>query len=365
MKQYLNMHQKLQNPSPQTIAIVRSLPGLGDLLCFVPALRALRSSFPEAQIMLVGLPSAIQFVQRFHQYIDHWLEFPGYPGIPEILVQSHRTVAFLTQMQQLNIDLALQMHGNGICMNALTLLLGAKQSAGFFPSGHYCPDPDTFMAYPEQEHEIWRHLRLLEFLGISLQGSHLEFPIWQSEWQEFKAIALTHNLSLGNYVCIHPGASVSSRRWHVHNFATVADRLAAQGHQIVLTGTKAESSLTQAIAQTMQFSAIDLAGKTSLGAIAALLKKSQLLICNDTGISHLAAALRVKSVVVFSNSDPQRWAPLDRQRHRVVKVCPVECRSSDPEPLASDPTLFPSSAAITAVVANAVDLLKQEFAYAS
>jgi ADP-heptose:LPS heptosyltransferase len=365
MKQHLDMHQKLQNPLPQTIVIVRSLPGLGDLLCFVPALRALRSHFSKAQITLVGLPWATQFVQRFHHYIDNWLEFPGYPGIPETSVHPDRIVTFLAQMHQLKADLALQMHGSGIYMNALTLLLGAKQSAGFFPPEHYCPDPSTFMAYPEHEHEIWRHLRLLEFLGIPLQGSHLEFPIRQSEWQEFKTIAHSYDLSVGNYVCIHPGASTSSRRWNPHNFAIVADRLAAQGLQIVLTGTSTETHLTQAVTQAMRFPTIDLAGKTSLGTIAALLKQSKLLICNDTGISHLAAALGVKSVVVFSNSDPQRWAPLDRQRHRIVKVCPVECRQSEPEALASDPTLFPSHTAITAVVMAATDLLHQEFAYAS
>lgn len=365
MKQHLNTYQKLRNPLPQSIVIVRALPGLGDLLCLVPALRALRSSFPVAQITLVGLPGATQFVQRFHHYLDNWLEFPGYPGIPETLVHPDRIVTFLARMQQLNVDLALQMHGNGLCTNALTLLLGAKQSAGFFPMGHYCPDPTTFMAYPEHEHEIWRHLRLLEFLGIPLQSNHLEFPIWQSESQEFQALAQAHDLSPGNYVCVHPGASVSSRRWTTHNFAIVADRLAGQGFQIILTGTKAETSLTQAVAQAMQFPSIDLAGKTNLGTIAALLKESQLLICNDTGISHLAAALGVKSVVVFSNSDPQRWAPLDHQRHRIVQVCPVECRQSEPDLLAADPTLFPSQSATTAVITAATDLLQQEFAYAS
>ncbi|MGI0484552.1 glycosyltransferase family 9 protein [Pantanalinema rosaneae CENA516] len=365
MKQSLNMHQKLQNPSPQTIAIVRALPGLGDLLCLVPALRALRSYFPDAQIMLVGLPWATQFVQRFQHYLDSWVEFPGYPGIPEASVHPQRVAAFLAQMQQLNLDLALQMHGNGICMNALTLLLGAQQSAGFFSDEHYCPDPTTFLAYPEQEHEIWRHLRLLEFLGIPLQGTQLEFPIGQSEWQDFQAIALSHDLRIGSYICIHPGASVSSRRWHPHNFAIVADRLAAQGWQIVLTGSKAEASLTQSVAQAMRFPAIDLVGKTSLGTIAALLKQSQLVVCNDTGISHLAAALRVKSVVVFSNSDPQRWSPLDRQRHRIVQVCPEECRQSDSEYLASDPTLFSSSRTTTAVITAAIKLLEQEVACAS
>ncbi len=74
----------LGEPLPQSIAIVRSLPGLGDLLCAVPAWRSLRAALPEAQITLIGLPSARTFVERFSKYLDDLVEFPGYPGIPEV-----------------------------------------------------------------------------------------------------------------------------------------------------------------------------------------------------------------------------------------------------------------------------------------
>lgn len=335
---------------PQTIVIVRSLPGLGDLLCCVPTLRALRSAFPNSSITLIGLPGSQGFVQRFPHYLNHWLEFPGFPGIPEVVVSPQKVVKFLAQAQAFHFDLALQLHGSGSFINSFVMLLGARQTAGFFPATFSCPDPQTFFPYPDHEPEIWRNLRLLEGLGISLQGDHLEFPLDSADWLEWKTICATHGLAAHSYICLHPGASVSARRWGYEAFAAVGDALAAQGWQIVLTGTTAELELTQAVAQTMRFPAINLAGCTSLGAIAALLKQSRLLICNDTGVSHLATALSVPSVVIFSDSDPHRWAPLDRKLHRIIQ------RSVGGD---IDATVLQQ------VLREATDLLHPEFAYAS
>ncbi|NJN90903.1 MAG: glycosyltransferase family 9 protein [Leptolyngbyaceae cyanobacterium SL_5_14] len=357
---------KTCNLQPQRIVVVRSLPGLGDLLCAVPAFRALRTAFPQAHITLIGLPLARDFVQRFSHYLDEWLEFPGYPGIPEVTGSPQRLTSFLNDVQQSGFDLALQLHGSGIYTNPFTVLLGARVNAGFFIPGQYCPDSEYFFPYPDDQPEIRRNLQLLTSLGISLQGEELEFPLWKSDWQAFEAmrssspsgrIATTHDLQPGRYICIHPGASVSSRRWKPAQFAAVADALAAQGFQIVLTGTAIEAQLTQAVADAMHSPAVDLAGKTSLGAIAALLKQAQLLICNDTGISHLAAALQVKSVVLFSASDPNRWAPLNRHLHRIVTTpqCPTP-DDSIPHPSSLIP--HPST-----LLSHANDLL-QELAYA-
>lgn len=313
----VNKH-RLVEPLPQRIAIVRSLPGLGDLLCAIPAWRSLRAALPEAQITLIGLPWARAFVERYTAYLNDFLEFPGYPGIPEVPPPLTKLPAFFASVQQQSFDLALQMHGSGIVSNPFTVLLGARVNAGFYLPGQYCPDPDHFLPYPEHEPEIWRHLRLMEFLGIPLQGSELEFPLGEEDFYELHTIEEVRNLQHGEYVCIHPGASVHTRRWSLEKFAAVADALAARGFQVVLTGTAAEAELTQAVREVMQFSSIDLAGRTTLGAIAALLSNARLLVCNDTGISHLAAALRVRSVVIFSTSDPNRWAPLDRDLHRVL-----------------------------------------------
>ncbi|MDQ4077781.1 MAG: glycosyltransferase family 9 protein [Chloroflexota bacterium] len=309
---------RLDNQLPQRVVIVRALRGLGDLLCAVPAWRALRAALPEAEIALVALPEVERLVDRFSHYIDQYIEFPGYPGIEERPPEVQRLPDFFAAMHREGFDLALQMHGSGGTSNPFTIMLGARLSAGFFLPGEYCPDPGRFLVYPEGEPEVRRHLLLMEFLGIPLTGESLEFPLDEEDWSALQEIEVWNDLQQGAYVCIHPGARDPARRWPPECFAVVADALANQGLRVVLTGTPEERTLTEAVTRAMHYRPIDLAGRTSLGAVAALLSRARLLICNDTGVSHLAAALGTPSVVLFLDADPARWAPLDRERHRIL-----------------------------------------------
>ena len=300
------------------MAVLRALPGLGDMLCLLPVLRALRKALPNAHISLIGLPQSGFMRERFPHYFDEFIEFPGFPGLPERQPPIHDLPEYFRRMQERRIDLLLQMHGSGHISNPVAMLCGAAATAGFYLPNQYCPDEKFFIHYPSEEQEIWRHLRLLQHLGIPLQGDDLEFPLYDADKEALQSIPQVSILNPGRYACIHPGASLSIRRWPVQHFAAVADRLAAQGLQIVLTGSEAEKAVTGAVARHMHYPAMDLAGRTSLGALAALLSQACVLVCNDTGVSHLAAALGTPSVVVFIATSPGRWAPLDRKRHRIV-----------------------------------------------
>jgi ADP-heptose:LPS heptosyltransferase len=309
------------------IAIFRALPGLGDFLCVVPALRALRTAFPQAVITLIGLDHTWPLVARYPHYIDSFLPFPGFPGLKEKKPDVRELLAFLNAMQG-RFDLALQMHGNGSISNSFTLLLNANCTAGFYLPTSHCPNEDTFLPYPTHFSEVQRYLSLLKFLAIPSQGDALEFPLLEKDESDFIASTEGGNGTIGPYVCLHPGASQPSKRWPPEYFADLGDTAAEWGFQVVLTGTAAEKPLTTAVAKAMHRPVIDLAGLTSLGALALWLQGVSLLICNDTGVSHLAAALRVPSVVIFTGqSDPVRWAPNDRQQHRVVVISPKIGRS--------------------------------------
>lgn len=318
--------------SLRRIGVFRALQ-LGDLLCVVPALRALRAAAPQARISLVGLPWAASFVQRFHCYVDELLVFPGFPSMPESSPQLHALPSFLEQAQSCSLDLAIQMHGSGGLSNPLTVALGAKRNAGFYVPGQYCPDTSLFTSWIDQEHEVLRYLRLMEWLGAPSQGNHLEFPLTDEDWQSLAASCPDLPAS-GSYVCIHPGARLPSRRWPPERFARVADELAKRGWHIVVTGSEGEKDIVHAVRSAMHMPSLDTSGRTDLGSLAALASAARLVVCNDTGMSHVAAGVATPSVVVSSGSDPRRWAPLDSQRHRFLyadapcrpcshPVCPI------------------------------------------
>lgn len=317
------LQYSLGQQAPARIAVLRVLQ-LGDMLCAIPALRALRRGAPRAHITLIGMPWANILAERFHRYIDDFMSFPGYPGFPEQEPDIAALPRFLSEAQDRRFDLAIQMHGSGPLANPLTVMLGAARCAGYFVAGQYCPDAQLFLPWRESEPEVLRWIRLVTALGAAADGLHLEFPLSGADFRRLQQCRESLPAAR-TYACIHPGARLSSRRWPTARFAYVADGLAEEGLQIVLTGTAEEAALTAEVAHHMHASAWDLAGRTDLGSLAALVAGARLVISNDTGISHIAAAMKTPSVVVSCGSDPERWAPGDALRHRVIFE-PVSCR---------------------------------------
>lgn len=309
---------------PRRIAVFRALQ-LGDMLCSVPALRALRQAFPHARIALVGLAGAREFVTRFRAYIDELVEFPGVAAFPEQAAEEAALPAFYAYMRDWRADVAIQLHGSGQHSNSIVTQFGAARWAGFVADARD-EVPGARMAWPDTLPEIERYLALLRFIGVSnARDTRLEFPCSDQDEAEAAALMAQHELPADKLVLVHAGARLSSRRWPVTRYAQVARHLYDSGWRVALTGTNGEREMVRDLTRQAGVPLVDLSGQTHLGSLAALVRASRLLVCNDTGVSHLAAAMRTPSVVVACGSDTRRWAPLDTRRHRVLAT-PVLCR---------------------------------------
>ena len=298
----------------RNIAVFRALQ-LGDLICSMPAISALRKAYPEAKISFIGLPGMKELIGRYKACIDDFIAFPGYPGLPEQPYDPEGFAVFLRKMRNAQCDLVLQMQGNGSIVNEMIRSFGAKYTAGFCQDNREASA--LMLPYPNYGHEISRHLALMAHLGIEdTSAADLTFPLFDADFEGLKRQGLA--LKPRSYICIHPGSRGSWRQWPPLYFAMAADVCAEKGYQVVITGTKNELELANKVAALMKYAPIIASGKTDLGSVAALLSQARGLIANCTGVSHVAAALKVPSVVISMDGEPERWGPLNKELHRTI-----------------------------------------------
>ena len=309
------------------VLVFRALPGLGDFLCAVPALRAIRAARPDATVHLVGLESTRPLAERYPRYVDVFHPFPGHAALPE---QPPPTASawrvFIGSMRGIRAGLAFQLHGSGETSNEICSALGAARNAGFVRPGVAVPRNGVALPWDDAEPEPRRWLRLVDAVGIPATDDRLEFVIAPRAAARARRLLRGAGTAVGAapWAVVHPGAARPHGRWSLDGFRAVARRLAERRLRVVVTGTSDEAPITAAVAAAAPGS-VDLAGCTDLDVLGALIADARLLVANDTGAAHLASALGTPSVIVFATGDDayvKRWAPLDRQRHMALPPVP-------------------------------------------
>lgn len=338
-------------PERPRIAVFQAL-GLGDLLCLTPALRALRTRFPSAHVTMIGAAWARETMLR-SGLVDEFVPFPGWPGINESPAANEANQTTLARLLNQTFDVVFQMHGSGEISNGFAAALGAPITIGHGAArdnrlSHAAP-------WDESTAEPVRWLRLVDLLlaagdpvNANRRDDLLEAPLRPefriSEDEHAAAARLIDQMdpARGPLVVLHPGASDPDRRWPTSNFAEVANGLWESNEaRIVLTGTGDEGDLARAIQEQCTAPVLDLTGKTTIGIFAAIIAAADLLVTNDTGAAHLAAATETPSVTLFGPANVDRWAPWNPTRHRAIDA----------------KALFPALAPRDALVALPIDLV--------
>lgn len=279
---------------------------LGDLLVAVPALRALRRHWP-AHVMVLATPGVLEPIVDLIGGVDRIWSVAGLrlPEGPTI----HRP------------DIAVNLHGQGPQSNQLLDQLTPRHRLGHH--GHGWKGPQ----WVEDQHERNRWCRMLTGHGVPADPDDLYLlPPRQPN-------------PAPEAVVVNPGASHGSRLWPIARFAEVARKLSEYGHQVVLSGTTAERDRAIQVARRAGLPAeAVLAGRTSLGSLAALVAHARLLITADTGVAHLSYAYATPSVVLFGPASPRRWGPPAGGPHRALSA--EGKRHGDPFADLPDPALL-------------------------
>lgn len=297
---------------------------LGDLVAAVPALAALRHGLPGAEISLVSLPWATALTPHLAHLVDRVIPYPGAPGLDGEGSEGEAE-EFLDRMRAEGFDLAVNMHGRGPTSTRFVARFGAGRVASFVGGG-YVSDLDVGVPWDAEAHESRKLLLLAEaVLGGTVPDVPADAPglrvaeEGESHVRELLPAALCH----APLAVVHPGASVLEKRWPAEGFGRVAESLARRGYAVAVTGGVQEKGLTRRVSGAVP-GVLDLGGRTDLATLVSLVARAEVLVSNDTGPAHLAYSLGTPSVTVFGPStDVERWGPLERGRHAVLRGDPI------------------------------------------
>ncbi len=159
---------------------------------------------------------------------------------------------------------------------------------------------------PEQgiRHEVERQLHLVAQVGWSTDDDRMSLNVSESARRTIEDLRMHHSLE-GRWVLVHPGASAPSRRYPASLFARAVELLVEAGFRVVLTGSDAERDIVALVRRTIEGRSLSLAGKLSFAELAALVEAAPLVLTNNTGPAHIAAAVGTPVVDLYALTNPQ------------------------------------------------------------
>lgn len=313
-------------PDVRRIAVLRA-NALGDFIFAVPALTALRAAYPQAELVLLGAPWHARWlspraVADRPGPVDRVLVVPAADGIRAAEADDAPTTMaeFLAQARSEQFDLAVQLHGGGRNSNPLVAELGARVTAGLRADD--APPLDRWIRYVYYQPEVFRYLEVAALLGAEPVTLFPHVPVTGADRAEAQRVLGPPRRP---WAVLHPGASDPRRRWPAERFAAVADALTDRGFEVLVTGTGPERAVVEQVAEAATRPVRVVLDELSLGGLAGLLAESAVLVANDTGPLHLAAAVGTPTVGIYWIGNLLNGAPPVRGRHRPLAAFTIHC----------------------------------------
>lgn len=341
------------------IAVLRA-NAIGDFIFTLPALEALRRAYPQAEIVLLALGWHAEFLRGRPGPVDRVVVIPRIQGINlwEEEEDAQEVERFYAEMRTEGFDLALQMHGGGRYSNRLVGRLGARLTAGARTPD--APPLDRWIAYNYFHMEVLRYLEIAALVGAAPAGLEPRLEITPQDLAEAEAALPPGDAPL---VALHVGAGDGRRRWPPEKFAAVGDRLARSGARVVAVGAEVDRERVDALVSCMSEPCLNLCGKLSLNGLAGLLSRCKLLVSNDSGPLHLAAAVGAATVGIYWCGNLINAGPVSTNRHRTLlswrldcPQCGRNCISDNCEHHVS----FVAEVPVASVIDQALELLHRE-----
>jgi lipopolysaccharide heptosyltransferase II len=311
-------------PAPRSILAVR-LDHLGDVLMSTPALAALRRAYPGARIDALAAPWGRAALEG-NPDVDRVLEAsaPWYDPRRGDIPAPAEVLSVSALLHREAYDWALDLRGDPRVV-VLYVLPAARRRFGFSGLGLERLLTDA-VPYDRRRSMLDLALDLASAAGAPAVPRRPVFRVGDRDRAEAGNL-LEGEARLGageRFAVLAPSSNRAAARWPAEKFAEVGDGLEAAGFRVVLSGREADAPVTGALRAAMARRPFDLTGRTRLGTLAAVLERAALLVANDSGSSHLAAAVDCPTVAVFGPTDPILTFPYEDGERFVSVAAPID-----------------------------------------
>jgi heptosyltransferase-2 len=297
---------------------------IGDTILTVPFLRNLRRAEPKAYIAWVVAPGSSDVVNGI-PYIDELIYWDPVTMHADSR-GTHRTLAdkwsFVRELRKKHFDKVYVLK-RSLSSAIIALLTSAPERIGFNTEGRGLLLTKR-VQYRHDRHEVQNFLDVLRADSVPVVDDFLE--AWLSE----EEVAFAGNFLMQSglapdetVIALHPFAANPSRAWHADNFIELANRLQELYRgRIMVFGGKRDVAVARCFQDNISPAPIMAVGNTTLRESMALLSRCGLLVCNDSGIMHLAAALQIPLVALFGPQSPVKFGPWGEKCRVIYKQFP-------------------------------------------
>jgi len=308
----------------------------GDVIHALPVLNGLRRRYPQARISWMLAHSCAGLLAH-HPALDEVIPFDRkyYGKLGRNLRASVAFVQFVHTLWEHRFDLVLDLQGL-FRSGFLTLTTGASTRIGFADARELSPIFYTrrIRTPHPQMHAVDRNYLVAEPLGFADVPITFDLPVNPRARASVQAMLSTKGIPPGTaYVLLGPGTRWETKQWPTEYLASVVNELRSRYRlPVVLTGMLEETPIAEKLLALADHDVVNLAGKTSLAEMIALVADASLVIMHDSGPMHLATALNKPMVAIYGPTSPQLTGPYHRPeaiaRHdvpcspcRIKKVC--------------------------------------------
>ncbi|MEE4112766.1 MAG: glycosyltransferase family 9 protein [Desulfobacteraceae bacterium] len=309
--------------------LIVKLSAIGDVVHTLPALNTLRQHYPQACITWLVEAAAADLVLG-HPALDHvlvshrqrWFKGLFTAQWPVVVKQ---IAAFICRLRDRQYDMVFDFQAALKGAFWISMVHGRRKigfDRGLEHQEHsYLVLNERIPAVSMETHALDRNLMMLEAVGIRPSSIEYNLPItpdhdhWASQQLYVSGIP-----DRQPFVAINPMATWETKLWDPQKFAEVADRVQTEfGWPVVFTGGPGDRAYIENLMKHMHTSAPNLAGRTDLMTLGALLQRASLMITTDTGPMHIAAAVGTPTVALFGPTAPWRTGPHGKG-HRIVRT---------------------------------------------